>query len=566
MPKPFKLQSTRTLPADADIVPHEGKPHVRLREKNRTVLFPLTKDGKKYLRPSKCWYFEYKDASGTVRRKKGFADLKATEQLAAETERKASRLEVGLIDPHARRPLAEHLKDYAAHLEAKGNVARHTNQTAAKLTALFGGCGFTSAAELDAGKVAGWLTGRRRDGSAVPLPTGVEVFTPSQVATALGISLSAVGKAARRLGVAATGDGKARRYPRVAVEALAANRLKGCGPETVNHYIRAAKGFTRWLMRTGRLSADPFQTLSLLNAKADVRRGRRELTADELRCLFAAARASTLTFRGLTGEDRHALYRLAAGTGFRANALANLTPEYFDLASYTVTLPARLNKSRKVKVQPLPPDLAAELVTYLAGKPGGQSVWGGTWALKAAEMIRHDLDAAGIPHSVPGPDGPRYADFHALRHSFLTLLGRSGVDLKTAQELAGHSTPVLTARYSHRDLTDLAGAVAKLPELGAVTPVVGAPSRVGRVVPGVVTGDIQGHSPAPSGTPNTVRGDAGKVSNTLEIEPAGTTWHRPASSHISESAGDRTQDPQIKSLLLYQLSYRLARCSVRNLL
>src|SRR5262249_45605451 len=62
-----------------------------------------------------------------------------------------------------------------------------------------------------------------------------------------------------------------------------------------------------------------------------------------------------------------------------------------------------------------------------------------------------------------GPDGPLYADFHALRHSYLTLGGRAGIDLRTLQELAGHSTPVLTARYSHRRLHDLAGAVEKLP-------------------------------------------------------------------------------------------------------
>ena len=60
-------------------------------------------------------------------------------------------------------------------------------------------------------------------------------------------------------------------------------------------------------------------------------------------------------------------------------------------------------------------------------------------------------------------DGPLYADFHALRHSYLTLGGRAGIDLRTLQELAGHSTPVLTARYSHRRLYDLAGAVEKLP-------------------------------------------------------------------------------------------------------
>jgi hypothetical protein len=32
-----------------------------------------------------------------------------------------------------------------------------------------------------------------------------------------------------------------------------------------------------------------------------------------------------------------------------------------------------------------------------------------------------------------------------------------------AQELAGHSTPMLTIRYSHRRLHDLADAVEKLP-------------------------------------------------------------------------------------------------------
>src|SRR5262249_22835322 len=64
---------------------------------------------------------------------------------------------------------------------------------------------------------------------------------------------------------------------------------------------------------------------------------------------------------------------------------------------------------------------------------------------------------------VEGPDGPLYADFHALRHTYLTLGGRAGIDLRTLQELAGHSSPQLTARYSHRRLYDLAGAVEKLP-------------------------------------------------------------------------------------------------------
>jgi hypothetical protein len=79
-------------------------------------------------------------------------------------------------------------------------------------------------------------------------------------------------------------------------------------------------------------------------------------------------------------------------------------------------------------------------------------------------MLRGDLQAAGIPYVVEGPDGPLYADFHALRHTSLTLGGRAGIDLRTLQELAGHHSPLLTARYSHRRLYDLAGAVERLPD------------------------------------------------------------------------------------------------------
>src|SRR5207244_9572455 len=81
----------------------------------------------------------------------------------------------------------------------------------------------------------------------------------------------------------------------------------------------------------------------------------------------------------------------------------------------------------------------------------------------AAAVSGGDRERAGMAYVVQGPAAPLCADFHTLRHSYLTLGGRAGIDLRTLQELAGHSTPVLTARYSHRRLYDLAGAVEKLP-------------------------------------------------------------------------------------------------------
>lgn len=160
------------------------------------------------------------------------------------------------------------------------------------------------------------------------------------------------------------------------------------------------------------------------------------------------------TCRGLTRTDRHHLYLVAARTGFRANAQANLTPADFDRDAQTVTLPTRFNKSRRLMVQPLPGAVRDDL----ADKPTGSPVWGGTWARdhRGAEILRADLDATGISCATEGPDGPEHDYFHSLPHSFLTLGGRSGIDLRTLQELGGHSKPELTACYSRRRLHDLA--------------------------------------------------------------------------------------------------------------
>ena len=62
-------------------------------------------------------------------------------------------------------------------------------------------------------------------------------------------------------------------------------------------------------------------------------------------------------------------------------------------------------------------------------------------------------------------DAGRYADFHALRHSFITHLGRAGVHSRTVQELARHSTPMLTQQYTHGFKGDEVAAVNALPDL-----------------------------------------------------------------------------------------------------
>jgi integrase len=60
----------------------------------------------------------------------------------------------------------------------------------------------------------------------------------------------------------------------------------------------------------------------------------------------------------------------------------------------------------------------------------------------------------------------RVADFHSLRHTFISNLAAGGVHPTTAQLLARHSTITLAMdRYTHSFRGDEGAALAVLPDL-----------------------------------------------------------------------------------------------------
>ena len=78
-------------------------------------------------------------------------------------------------------------------------------------------------------------------------------------------------------------------------------------------------------------------------------------------------------------------------------------------------------------------------------------------------MLRVDLEKAGIPYQ---DDAGRVADFHSLRHTFITYLTKGGASPKVAQSLARHSSITLTMdRYSHINLFDERAALDVLPKV-----------------------------------------------------------------------------------------------------
>lgn len=383
----------------------------------------------------------------------------------------AERGQAGLADrfqEHRTKPIAEHLDAYGKVLLAKGNTAKYVRLARGRIHSLCDGCGFRFLAEVEPTRVLEWLTELRKDQTPPALPPGRETFTARELAALLEMRADTLRDNARRRGLPKGASGKPAPIPRAAAEELLARACRGASVQTANYYISALKGFLRWCVRDRRLADNPVAHLQGGNAQLDRRHDRRELAVEELMGTLDAARASAVTFRGLAGADRYHLYLTACGTGFRAEELATLLPESFalDAAPPTATLPRAATKNRRGAVQPLPPGVADALRGYLKGKPAGRPVWPGNWYKVAAEVLRADLEAAGVPYVVPGPDGPLFADFHALRHTYVSMLTRSGLTVKQAQTLARHSKAELTiGRYSHTALPELGEAVGRLPAL-----------------------------------------------------------------------------------------------------
>lgn len=305
--------------------------------------------------------------------------------------------------------LTVHLAAYLDHLRAKGNTEAHVLQIERRVKAVLEGASLNRWTDLDPDRVGKLLAAWRKE------------------------------------------PGKGKKVGST------------MGAQTSNHYAGAVKGFAGWLAKKLKL-AHPLAELSKVGTDADRRHVRRALSQEEFGRLIAAAESGR-TLAGLTGPARAMLYIVAAYTGLRASALASLTAGVLELTGEppTLTLAAGANKSRKARVWPLHAEVAAQLRGWLAGKPAAAKLWPGRWAvdLRGAELMRADLEAAGIPYE--DAQGRVY-DLHALRGQYGTNLARAGVSLAAAQKLLGHASPTTTAKhYTHLETEDLAREVAKLP-------------------------------------------------------------------------------------------------------
>ena len=405
------------------------------------VVDPAT--GRKAKGKSAKWWGQFKDAHERLKRVPLSIDKVAAQAMLSKLVQRVEREKAGLVDPteeQRKRPLSDHIKEFESYLRNKGVGERQVVESLAKLRRLVADRKWPRIGDMTAGGVLEFLGQLRRDG------------------------LSA---------------------------------------QTYNNHLTAIKQFSRWLVRDRRTPIDPLIHLSKLNVRADRRHDRRALSEDEFARLVDAARNGK-NVESIPGPDRAMLYVLAAWTGFRKGELGSLTLRSLRLDDYPAiaTVAACYSKRRREDSQVLHPEVVRQLKEWLGTKqrlspdeplfPISGRVPGGVQR-KTSKMMERDLMAARDKwlDEVKDNDEERkirlesdflcfcnhdglFADFHSLRHGFITGLAKAGVKPKMAQTLARHSDVRLTLGvYTHVELADRCAAIESLP-----APPCGATSRI----------------------------------------------------------------------------------------
>ena len=144
-----------------------------------------------------------------------------------------------------------------------------------------------------------------------------------------------------------------------------------------------------------------------------------------------------------------ALLELLYATGIRVSELCGLDTSHLDHGRRTVRVRGKGDKERTVPVGV--PALRAVTRWLAAGRPtlattaSGAALFlgvrGGRLDPRTARRIVHErLREAGTTRDA----GP-----HGIRHSTATHLLEGGADLRSVQEILGHSSPATTQIYTH---------------------------------------------------------------------------------------------------------------------
>ncbi|GJL90895.1 tyrosine recombinase XerC [Hyphococcus sp.] len=231
---------------------------------------------------------------------------------------------------------------------------------------------------------------------------------------------------------------------------LAERRNEGLAPPSIKLELSALKTFYGFLRKRADIDND---AIAIMRGPKAKERLPRPVSADDAEALINAAQTLKTTRQKENWEQARdaALITLLYGVGLRISEALSLRWRNAPLGE-TLRIKGKGGKTRMVPVVPAARD---SIEAYVALCPyGGEaddplffSTRGKPLSATLAQRTMAKLRAAlGLPDS---------ATPHALRHAFATHLLSAGGDLRSIQELLGHSSLAATQRYTKIDRDSL---------------------------------------------------------------------------------------------------------------
>ncbi|MBU7543343.1 tyrosine recombinase XerC [Weissella cibaria] len=219
---------------------------------------------------------------------------------------------------------------------------------------------------------------------------------------------------------------------------------KGDVSRTIARKVSSLRAFYRFLERNAVVTTNPFAGVQLKKAGQHLPRYFYE---KELNKLFDVVMADT----SLLGLRNRLLLEILYGTGARVSEAAGLTLGMLGQTARVITITGKGNKTRIV---PYGQYAADALASYLRdARP----------QLLAKSQVMHDklfvnqrgqaLTASGIEYilkQLAKKAGlTQMISAHMFRHTYATDMLNNGADLRTVQQLLGHSSLSTTQIYTH---------------------------------------------------------------------------------------------------------------------
>lgn len=206
--------------------------------------------------------------------------------------------------------------------------------------------------------------------------------------------------------------------------------------------LAAVKSFCNWLVRSGQLSVNPAE---LVATPKKEQRLPFHLDIDQVTTLVEAPAVSGINLRD------QAILELLYSSGLRVSELTELDIADLDLADGMVRV---MGKGRKERIVPLGSKAMTAIQSYLLQRGKCQQDAPLFLNRRGFRISRQSVDAI-VKRWSGNLETVRNVSPHTLRHTFATHMLDGGADLRSIQELLGHSSLSTTQKYIHIGLDRL---------------------------------------------------------------------------------------------------------------